>query len=106
MKKRKVLLSSMAAVAMITISYHGISSLRCDDELSNYLVIENVEALTQINDVTPKGWSSTHLACYQTVTVNGVTYTQLSGKYQGITWPNDNSNKGPHSHFCNSCSSI
>lgn len=106
MKKKNVLLSTMTTLALITICYQSLISPSSKDVSPNSLIMENIEALTQTNDVMPKGWSSTHLACFQTVTVNGVTTAVPSGKSQGITWPNDRSTNGPHSHACSYCSSI
>lgn len=107
MKKRKVLLPIMATLTLIAIGYQGFRSLNCAESGYSSLSIENVDALTDAEIAPPKtGWSSTHLCCYTSVVINGVRTPVATGKFQGISWANSNSQKGAHIHNCSDCNKL
>ena len=106
MKKKIFLLPCIAAVAIAT--FVGAKSLRTSAYESNELLLANVEALSQYvgDPIEELHYSNTHLPCFKTTYyANHGLVTVPSGKFSATCWPNENSNKGYHSHSCNSCAS-
>lgn len=51
MKKRKILLPAIAAVAMMTMGYHGFQSFSTENDTNNPMLLQNIEALTKAPEV-------------------------------------------------------
>lgn len=106
MKKKIFLLPCIAAVAIAT--FVGAKPFKTNASESNDLLLANVEALSQqVGDpVEELHYSNMHLPCFKTTYyANYGLVTVPSGEFSATCYPNENSNKGCHSHTCSSCAS-
>ena len=109
MKKKVIMLSCIAAVAIAT--FVGTKTFQ-SNAYENGLLAQNVEALCQGDfgylggDIGGRiGYSSMHITCYKRVYYGSYGYQLVPSGCSATCWQNPNSSSGCHSHSCSSCCS-